>query len=83
MVNRKQLHTNQISSRWKKVNKMGHFTVIDDLNVAEKKSSKGDLSFCFCLFYCRICQLYNCQKLSFCNQICNFSNIISIKNNYF
>ncbi len=31
--NRKQLYTNQISSRWKKVNKMRHFTVIADLNV--------------------------------------------------
>ncbi len=25
------------SSRWKKVNKMRHFTVIADLNVAQKK----------------------------------------------
>ncbi len=27
---------NQTSSRWKKVNKMRHFTVIADLNVAQK-----------------------------------------------
>ncbi len=39
MVNRKQLYTNQTSSRWKKVNKMRHFTVISDLNVAQKYSS--------------------------------------------
>ncbi len=36
MINRKILYTNQISSRWKKVNKMIHFTVIADLNVAQK-----------------------------------------------
>ncbi len=35
--NRKQLYTNQTSSKWKKVNKMRHFTVISDLNVAQKK----------------------------------------------
>ncbi len=37
IINRKQLYTNQASSRWKKVNKMRHFTVIADLNVAQKK----------------------------------------------
>ncbi len=31
MINRKQLYTNQTSSRWKKVNKMRHFSVIADL----------------------------------------------------
>ncbi len=36
MINRKQLYTNQTNSRWKKVNKMRHFTVIADLNVAQK-----------------------------------------------
>ncbi len=36
MINRKQLYTNQASSRWKKVNKMRHFTVIADSNVAQK-----------------------------------------------
>ncbi len=36
MINRKQLYTNQTSSRWKKVNKMRHFTIIADLNVSEK-----------------------------------------------
>ncbi len=39
MINRTQLlYTNQTSLRWKKVNKMTHFTVISDLNVAQKKS---------------------------------------------
>ncbi len=37
MINRKQLYTNKTSSRWKKVNKMRHFIVVDDLNVAQKK----------------------------------------------
>ncbi len=50
MINIKQLCTNQTSSRWKKVNKMRHFTVIADLNVVQKKIQQGDLSF-FCLFY--------------------------------
>ncbi len=39
MINRKQLCTTQTSSRWKKVNKMRHFTVIADLNVAQNKST--------------------------------------------
>ncbi len=35
---RKQLYTNQPSSRWKKVNKMRHFNVdIAYINVAQKK----------------------------------------------
>ncbi len=68
MINRKQLYIIQTSSRWKKVNKMIHFTVIADLNV---------------VFYSSICQLYNCQKLWFCNRIWNFSNIILIKTNFF
>ncbi len=37
MINRKQFYTNQTSSRWKKVNKMRHFIVTADLNVAQKK----------------------------------------------
>ncbi len=37
MINRKQLYTKQTSSTWKNVNKMRHFTVITDLNVAQKK----------------------------------------------
>ncbi len=37
MINRTQLDTSQTSSRWKKVNKMRHFIVIADLNVAQKK----------------------------------------------
>ncbi len=37
MINRKQLYTNQTNSRWKKINKMRHFTVIADLNDAQKK----------------------------------------------
>ncbi len=36
MINRKQLFPNQTSSRWKKVNKMRHFTVIADLSDAQK-----------------------------------------------
>ncbi len=44
MMNRKQLYTNQTSSRWKKVNKMRHFTVIADLNVEQKQILHGDLS---------------------------------------
>ncbi len=39
MINRKQLYTNQTSSSWKKVNKMRHFTIIADINVAQKKQS--------------------------------------------
>ncbi len=37
MIYRKQLYTSQTSSRWIKVNKMRPFTVIADLNVAQKK----------------------------------------------
>ncbi len=37
LTNRKQLYNNQTSSRWKKVNKMRHFTAIADLNVTQKK----------------------------------------------
>ncbi len=59
MTNIKQLYTNQNSSRWKKVNKMRHFTVTGDLKVAQKKNKQGDWAF-FCLFYSSICQLYNC-----------------------
>ncbi len=36
MINRKELYTNQTSSRWKKVNKMKHFAVIADLNAVQK-----------------------------------------------
>ncbi len=82
MINRKQLYTNQTSSRWKKVNKMRHFTVIADLNVIQKNLILCDLSF-FCLFNSNICQLYNCQKLWLYNGICNFSNIFLIKSYYF
>ncbi len=82
MINRKQLYINQNSSRWKKINKMRHFTVIADLNVAQKKSSVVTY-LVFCLFFSSICQLYNCQNLWFCNGICNFRNIFSIKNYYF
>ncbi len=35
--NRKQLYINQTSSRWKKVNKIRHFTFIADLNVPHKE----------------------------------------------
>ncbi len=37
MIRRKQLYTDQTSSRWKKIIKMRYFTVISDLNVAQKK----------------------------------------------
>ncbi len=63
MINRKQLYTNQTSSRWKLVNKMRHFTVITDLNVAQKKFIMVTYLFC-CLFYSTICQLYNCKNNS-------------------
>ncbi len=52
MINRNQLYTNQTSSRWKKVNKMRHFTVIADLNVAQNKDSlMSYLSFSLFLFH--------------------------------
>ncbi len=79
MINRKLLYANQISSRWKKVNKMRHFTVIADLNVAPSVVTY----LFFCLFYSSLCQLYNGQKQCFCNGICNFSNIYFIKNYHF
>ncbi len=41
----KQLYTNQTSSRWKKVNKMKHFTVIADLIIAQETILHDDLSF--------------------------------------
>ncbi len=50
-----------------------HFTAIADLNV---------VSF-FCLFYSIICQPYNFQNVWLCNGICNFSNIFSIKKQFF
>ncbi len=34
----KPLYTNQTSLRWKKVNKIRHFTVIADLHVAQKEN---------------------------------------------
>ncbi len=78
MINRKQLYSNQTSSRWKKVNKMKYFTVIADLNVAQKKTSIETYLVVW-LLYSSVCQLYNYEKLWFCNGICNFSNIFSIK----
>ncbi len=57
---------------------MRHFTVIADFNVTQYKIYHGDLPF-LCLVYSSICHLYNCQKLWFCNGICNFSNILLIK----
>ncbi len=56
MMNRKQLYTNQICSGLNKVNKMRHFTVIADSNVAEKKSIMVTYLL-FCIFYCSVCQL--------------------------
>ncbi len=43
MIKRKQLYTNRTSSRWNKLNKMRHFIVIADLNVAQKKIEHSDL----------------------------------------
>ncbi len=63
MLNRKQLYNNQTSSRWKKVNKMRHFTVIADLNVAQKNIYGGDLSLfpaCFILVYVSFIIVKNC-----------------------
>ncbi len=60
MINRKQLYTNQTSSRWKKVNKMRHFTVIADLNVVQKKSIMVTYLFSAYFIYSSIGQLYNC-----------------------
>ncbi len=37
MINRNQLYTNQTTSRWKKVNKMRHFTVIADFIYCTEK----------------------------------------------
>ncbi len=37
MINKKQLYVNHISLGRKKVNKMRHFIVIADLNIAQKK----------------------------------------------
>ncbi len=39
MINRKELYTNQTRSRWIKVNKMRHFTVVANSNVAQKHLS--------------------------------------------
>ncbi len=50
MINRKQLYANHSSSRWKKVNKMRHFTVIADLNVDRNKSSMVTYLFFFAYF---------------------------------
>ncbi len=59
MRNRKQLYTNQTSLRWKKVNKMRHFTVKADLNVAQKK-----IYLCFLLILFQyMSALYFCQTL--------------------
>ncbi len=58
MINRKQLYTNQTSSRWKKVNQMRHFTVIADLNVAQKEISNGDLSFFLLILFQYMSALY-------------------------
>ncbi len=51
IINRKQLYANQTNSRWKKVNKMRHFTVIADLNVAQKKISHGEIFFVLLILF--------------------------------
>ncbi len=70
MINRKQL--------FKKVNKMRHFTVIADINVVQKEILHGDLSF-ISIYFIPIYVSFTIVK-TFCNGICNFSNIFSIKN---
>ncbi len=62
MINRKQFYTDQTSSRLKKVNKMKHFTFIDDLNVAQKKSSMATCLFSayFILLYVSFIIVKNC-----------------------
>ncbi len=57
MMNRKQLYTNQTSSRWNKVNKMRQFTVLAYSTIAQKKIYHGVLSF-FCLFYSSILYVF-------------------------
>ncbi len=69
MISRTQLYTDQTSSRWKNANKMKHFTIIADLNAAQKYIFRMVTYLFFYLFYSSICQLYNCQKLWFCNGI--------------
>ncbi len=52
MINRKQWYINQTSSRWKKVNKMRHFTVIADLNVAQENNlARSPIFFMHILFH--------------------------------
>ncbi len=80
MINRKQLYTNQTNSRWKKVNKMRRFTVIACLNVALKKIKHSDLSYFSAYFIPVYVNFIIAKNCGFCNRICNFSNIISIKN---
>ncbi len=81
MINRKQLYTNQTSLRWEKVNKMRHFTLIADLNVAQTISSMGPIFFsAYCI---PVYVSFIIVKNWFCNGICNFNNLYSSKNYYF
>ncbi len=82
MINRRQLYTNQTSLRWKKVNKMRHFTVIADLDVAQKKNLACVLSF-FSAYFIPVYSSFKLVKNCVGNGICNFSNIFSIKNYHF
>ncbi len=75
MINRKQMYTNQTSSRWKKVNKIRHFTVIADLNVAQKKNL-----VCGLFLYVSFIIVKDC---GFVMGFVIFSNIFSIKTTIF
>ncbi len=84
MINRKQLYTNQTSLRWKKVNKIRHFSVIADLNVAQKKKYVVVIYLLFLLIFFSVYVSFIIVKnCGFVNGICNFSNIFSIKKCYF
>ncbi len=52
MINRKQLYTNQTSSKWKKVNKM-RLSIIADLNVVQKVFSV--VTYLFSVYFITVC----------------------------
>ncbi len=76
IINRKLLYTNQTSSRWQKVNKLRYFTVIADLNIAQKKNLAWGSIF-FSAYFIPVHVSFIIFKN--CNGICNFSDIFSIK----
>ncbi len=79
MINRKQLYTNQTSSRWKKVYKDETFYSYSWFKCCTENILVWWPIFFLLLFYSSICQLLKCHKSWICNGICNFSNIFSIK----